>query len=110
MGLLNAHVMVAKGAGHGGPPVRSSNLYSHGGAVQIGNADFAWFGSTGSKSRLNFLELLRAGHDDYAVNAQALDYMRQRALSGSVITRLAEHPVAVRLEVAGEVGDQAARC
>ena len=61
--------------------------------TQIGNADFAWFGTTGSKSRLNFLELLRAGHDDYVINAAALDYMRQRALSGPVIARLAEHPV-----------------
>jgi hypothetical protein len=61
--------------------------------TQIGNADFAWFGTTGSKSRLNFLELLRAGHTDYVVNAAALDYMRQRALSGPVIARLAGHPV-----------------
>jgi hypothetical protein len=29
--------------------------------TQIGNAHFAWFGTTGSKSRRNFLELLRAG-------------------------------------------------
>jgi hypothetical protein len=61
--------------------------------TQIGNADFAWFGTTGCKSRLNFLQLLRAGYDDYVVNAEALDYMRQRALSGPVIARLAEHPV-----------------
>jgi hypothetical protein len=61
--------------------------------TQIGNADFAWFGTTGYKSRLNFLQLLRAGYDDYVVNAEALDYMRQRALSGPVIARLAEHPV-----------------
>lgn len=27
--------------------------------TQIGNDHFAWFGTTGSKSRLNFLELLR---------------------------------------------------
>ena len=33
------------------------------------------FGTTGSKSRLNFLELLRAGHDDYVINAEALAYM-----------------------------------
>lgn len=60
--------------------------------TQIGNADFAWFGTTYSKSRLNFLELLRAGYGDYVINAAALDYMRQRNLSGSVIDRLAEHP------------------
>jgi hypothetical protein len=35
MGLLNAHVMVAKGAGHG-PPFRTKNLSFHGGSVQIG--------------------------------------------------------------------------
>jgi hypothetical protein len=29
--------------------------------TQIGNDTFAWFGTTGSKRRLNFLELLRAG-------------------------------------------------
>ena len=29
--------------------------------TQIGNDSFAWFGTTGSKSRLNFLDLLRAG-------------------------------------------------
>jgi hypothetical protein len=60
--------------------------------TQIGNAHFAWFGTTGSKSRSNFLDLLRAGHGDYVINAEALAYMRQRALSGPVIARLAEHP------------------
>ena len=60
--------------------------------TQIGNEHFAWFGTTQSKSRLNFLELLRAGHADYMVNAEALTYMRGRALSCSIITLLAEHP------------------
>ena len=32
--------------------------------TQIGNDDFTWFGTTGSKSRLNYLECLRAGHTD----------------------------------------------
>lgn len=36
--------------------------------TQIGNAHFTWFGTTGSKSRLNFLELLRTGYGDYVVN------------------------------------------
>ena len=60
--------------------------------TQIGNAHFAWFGTTESKSRSNFLDLLRAGYEDYVVNAEALAYMRQRALSGPVIASLAEHP------------------
>ena len=36
--------------------------------------------------------MLRAGFTDYVVNAEALAYMRQRALAGPVIARLAEHP------------------
>ena len=60
--------------------------------TQVGNDHFAWFGTTASKSRLNFLELLRAGHADYVVNAEALAYMRERALAGSVIALLAGHP------------------
>lgn len=60
--------------------------------TQIGNDDFTWFGTTASKSRLNFLELLRAGHTDYVVNEAALSYMRERDLSGPVITCLAESP------------------
>jgi len=64
---------------------------SNGFCTQIGNAQFAWFGTTGSKSRLNFLELLRAGFDDYVINAEALAYMRERALAAHVIARLAQH-------------------
>jgi Transposase IS66 family len=48
--------------------------------TQIGNDSFAWFGTTGSKSRLNFLDLLRAGHTDYVINDAALDYMREHSL------------------------------
>lgn len=59
--------------------------------TQIGNDNFAWFGTTHSKSRLNFLDLLRAGHTDYVVNAAALSYMRGRALAGPVIACLARH-------------------
>ncbi|MGH8268775.1 MAG: IS66 family transposase, partial [Steroidobacteraceae bacterium] len=65
---------------------------ANGVCTQIGNDNFAWFGTTRSKSRLNFLDLLRAGHTDYTVDDAALSYMRERGLSGSVIARLAEHP------------------
>jgi Transposase IS66 family len=60
--------------------------------TQIGNDSFAWFGTTGSKSRLNFLDLLRAGHSDYVINEAALDYMREHALAGPVVQQLAAHP------------------
>ena len=56
--------------------------------TQLGNDAFTWFCTSFSKSRLNFLELLRAGHGDYVVNQAALSYMRGRSLAGSVIARL----------------------
>src|SRR3954447_23200150 len=59
--------------------------------TQIGNDKFAWFGTTRSKSRLNFLDLLRAGHTDYVINDAALDYMRQHGLAGTLVHRLAVH-------------------
>ena len=64
---------------------------ANGVCTQIGNDNFAWFGTTGSKSRLNFLDLLRAGHTDYVINDAALDYMRDHALAGSLVQRLAMH-------------------
>jgi hypothetical protein len=48
--------------------------------TQIGNEHFTWFGTTDSKSRLNFLELLRAGHGDYVINDEAIAYMRETRL------------------------------
>jgi hypothetical protein len=41
---------------------------ANGFCTQIGNAHFTWFGSTDSKSRSNFLELMRAGHSDYVIS------------------------------------------
>ncbi|WP_460018613.1 IS66 family transposase [Magnetospira thiophila] len=61
--------------------------------TQIGNDAFTFFATTGSKSRANFLGLLRAGHGDYVLNDQAFAYMRHRRLAGSVIATLAGHPV-----------------
>jgi hypothetical protein len=63
---------------------------ANGVCTQIGNQFFAWFGTTASKSRLNFLGLLRAGHADYVVNDAALVYLRERGLAGPLIARLAE--------------------
>src|SRR5205807_2489222 len=65
---------------------------ANGFCTQIGNAHFAWFATTGSKRRGNFLSLLRAGHGDYVINAEALASMRQRDLAAPVIARLAEYP------------------
>src|SRR4051794_36314114 len=66
--------------------------HQNGVCTQLGNDHFAAFATTGSKSRLNFLEVLRAGFADYVINAEALAYMRQRSLAGPVIASLAQHP------------------
>jgi hypothetical protein len=65
---------------------------NNGFCTQIGNAHFTAFATTSSKSRLNFLSLLRAGHGDYVINDAALAYMHERALAAHVIARIAEHP------------------
>ncbi len=48
--------------------------------THIGNELFAWFESTGSKSRINFLELLQMGRQRYAVNRDGLAYMKKHKL------------------------------
>lgn len=57
--------------------------------LYIGNELFAWFQSTNSKSRINFLGILRAGHEDFWVNAEAIEYMRANTLPKALIDRLA---------------------
>jgi hypothetical protein len=59
--------------------------------THIGNELFAWFASTESKSRVNFLELMRAGHEGYLLNEEALEYMRQQKLSMDQLEKLAAH-------------------
>jgi Transposase IS66 family len=66
--------------------------HRNGVCTQLGNDHFAAFATTASKSRLNFLEVLRAGFRDSVINAEALAYMRGRALAGPVIASPAEHP------------------
>src|SRR6202165_4674437 len=59
--------------------------------THIGNEHFAWFQSTRSKSRINFLELLRAGHSDYQINEDALAYMKKHELSHVFLDALRQH-------------------
>ncbi len=70
---LSAYVTVDdSGARHQG---------KNGYVTHIGNQYFASFHSSMSKSRINFLELLRAGQTDYGITASALDYMKVQGLS-----------------------------
>jgi hypothetical protein len=56
--------------------------------THIGNEWFAWFESTRSKSRINFLELLRAGSTDYVLSGEAFEYMVAQKLPKEQLQKL----------------------
>jgi hypothetical protein len=66
----------------------------NGACTQIGNEFFASFASTASKSRLNFLELLRQPHTDYVINETALAYWQRQKLPAAVVDSLRRGPQA----------------
>src|SRR6266540_3659506 len=55
-----------------------------GSCLHIGNELFAYFESTDSKSRLNFLSILRKPHTDYVVNEVAVAYWDRQGLAQAV--------------------------
>ena len=59
--------------------------------THIGNELFTWFSSTESKSRVNFLQLLRAEHAEYIINAGTLDYMAAHRLAQPKLAILEAH-------------------
>lgn len=61
--------------------------------THIGNELFAWFASTESKSRINFLELLRAGQTAYVIDATARAYMHHQQLPQAQLCLFAEDRV-----------------
>ncbi|MEA1878065.1 MAG: transposase, partial [Bacteroidota bacterium] len=63
--------------------------------THIGNDLFAWFESTESKSRINFLKLLRAGYTDYHVNSESLIYMKTQKLPEAQFQLLDRHDIKV---------------
>jgi len=56
--------------------------------THIGNEQFAWFESTESKSRINFLMLLRGTNTEYVIDDDALAYMRAQKLPKYLLARL----------------------
>jgi hypothetical protein len=60
--------------------------------TQIGNDLFASFESTDSKSRLNFLEILRRPHTDYVINEVAVAYWEEQKLAAVVVEKLCQDP------------------
>jgi hypothetical protein len=60
--------------------------------THVGNELFAFFASTESKSRLNFLEILHRPHTDYRINEQTLAYWQRQKLPSSVVDQLGRNP------------------
>ncbi|MEJ2419170.1 MAG: hypothetical protein P8Y45_20030, partial [Exilibacterium sp.] len=76
----SSHVTVDdSGARH-----RGKNGY----VTHIGNEHFAWFESTPSKSRINFLTLLCTGDQGYRFNQEAIDYLKQQKLPQAPLNKL----------------------
>ncbi len=67
------------GARHGG---------KNGYCTHIGNEQFAYFESTKSKSRVNFLQVLAGMNKDYVINSAAIDYMKEQGLPAGPLQRL----------------------
>jgi hypothetical protein len=58
----------------------------------LGNDLFAYFESTDSKSRLNFLQVLRGTSSGYAINEVTLAYWGRQQLAREVVARLSAGP------------------
>lgn len=58
----------------------------------LGNDLFAFFESTNSKSRLNFLHVLQGSQRDYAVNETALAYWERQKLPAALFEQLSQEP------------------
>ncbi len=64
------------------------HMGKNGYCTHIGNRLFAWFQSTHTKSRKNFLEILRTGASDYVLNRDALAYLDMQKLPQVQFARL----------------------
>ena len=66
---------------------------NNGYVTHIGNDAFAWFQSTQSKSRINFLGLLCSVEPGYRINDDAMAYWQQQKLPAKPKALLAQSPV-----------------
>lgn len=69
----------------------------------IGNELFSYFESTGSKSRLNFLQVLQGQQRDYVINETARAYWERQKLASAVVELLCQG----QQEFTGEQAEQA---
>jgi hypothetical protein len=58
----------------------------------LGNDLFAYFESTASKSRLNFLQVLHGSQRDYAINEITLAYWGRQKLAAALVAQLTQGP------------------
>lgn len=86
--ILRTGLAVARYVGVDDTEARHQGRNGH--CTYIGNEFFTWFASTESKSRRNFLALLRAGHTDYVLNEAAWAYMARQQLPKAQLQRLTE--------------------
>jgi hypothetical protein len=56
----------------------------------LGNDLFAYFESTDSKSRLNFLQVLQGSQRDYAINEITLNYWQRQKLAAALVDQLTQ--------------------
>jgi FtsZ-binding cell division protein ZapB len=83
-GLLSAPIITVDDTG-------AKHQRHDGITTQIGGDRFTAFRTGSSKSRLNFLSLLRGGYNDYVFNDAAVDYLHTRGLEPSWIEKLDAH-------------------
>jgi Transposase IS66 family len=106
-GLATAHWVAVDDTG-------ARHAHSNHSTTHIGDDRFAWFATRPSKSRLNFLDLLRAGRPDYVISAAAEAYMAEHKVPEAVIAALVGHEQRAFADVAAwqahlarvEVGSQ----
>jgi hypothetical protein len=71
--------------------------------THIGNELFAWFSSTESKSRINFLNCLGQGSaQSYVLNAGALAYREQQKLPPALLARLEDKTVPIETKTTAD--------
>ena len=59
--------------------------------ISIGNDCFGWFGTTGSKSRLSFLDTMCGALDEYVLNDEAFRHMESHSMPRRALDALRGH-------------------
>jgi hypothetical protein len=88
--LLTAGLQVASYIGVDDTGARHQGRNGY--CTAIGNDVFAYFESTDSKSRLNFLQVLRGVNRGYTINEMTLAYWERQELSHEVVAKLNVEP------------------